>query len=451
MSEKLLQSDKLIVSKGRLATWAVLGLFWFLAVYPFLFQLTGYGNFDNILVKVNLFSEAFVIVLGCVTLRKRSDMILIGSFVVLTLFSSCIMHGIGLHQWFNGIRYYIAFLFTLPAIRYVMATPARRDFFIERMDRSLYIFLWIQWPCILYQLVMFNGWDYAGGSLGFYYSGVISTLIYLISFYLMLRRWNPDLSYGRNLLKNWMLIILLGPSLLNETKISFLYMGMYFFFLIPMNRKFLKNFLVFFPALLAVLGLAYYFYAALYSTRSDGREIFSLEYLEYYTLGDDVMLDLMEFAYDNSDDADGMDFQRGLKWAALPWILNEEPTSWIWGYGIGQIKGVDDSNPTKMARNNQWLLQGTQMTFEILIIETGFLGVFWLLCAICVLFRSFYRHVRHQKQLCWYMGVLTVVILAYNNAFNSIVFFIIFYYVAYLSSRWEWTVEADRYENSDSK
>lgn len=426
------------ISKGALVIYWLMFTFWVLGVYPFLLQtVSTFDLFEVVDGRLAILFEGGYIVLGLLLLRSRADMAIIGSFMVMNFIGTVIVNELPLIEWFNGIRFYCTLLFMLPVMRYAMATRARREFFVELMDRSLYIFLWLQGPCMIYQLVVYGGWDYGGGTLGFYQSGICSEMIYTISFYLMLRRWDYSRGYLSNLGRNWLLIVLLYPSLLNETKASLIFMVLYFIFLVPVNKKMIRTLALAIPSICIAIFVFYYFYQALYGNRAEQSDILTIEYFDFYVVGDESSMDLMELAYENSETDDDVDFQRGLKWAALPWLMDDKgSTSWFWGNGTGTDKGHSEEDPSKFAQSYRWLLQGTLMTLEMIVIECGIWGAVWFIAAMVVLFRGWYRHVRHQKQLTLYLVGLLMAVVFYNTSMNIFTFCLLFYYLAYLCSRW---------------
>lgn len=428
------------LGKGKLAIYGLMFTFWLLGFYPFFVQLNSYELFEIIDGRVSLFFEGAYIIAGLMLLRDWRDKAVVLSFMIMSFISTVIVNENQINDWISGLRFYCPLLFLLPILRYAMSTLARREFFIELMDRSLYIFLWAQAPCMLFQYYVYGGWDYGGGSLGFYQSGVISELIFTVSFYLMLRRWQPEHGYFWNLLRNWLLLFLLFPTFLNETKASFIFLVLYFLFLAPINRKFLRSMLIVVPLIAGAIFVFNYFYMSLYGQRTEtGEEILSEDYFNFYVIGDDSSLDLMELAYENSDADEDVDFQRGLKWAALPWLMEDKGDTagvWFWGNGTGILKGHGDENPSEMGAEYKWLFQGTLMTLEMLILECGIWGVIWLILAMTVLFRTG-KHTGRQRQLTCYLIGLLAAVLFYNTSMNIIFFCLIFYYLAFLADNWD--------------
>lgn len=428
----------LYVSKGALVIYWLMFTFWMFGVYPFVVQFHSYELFQTVDGYVVTFFEGAYMVLGLLLLRNKWDKAVVLSFMAMTLVGTVFINGLPMKEWLNGLRFYGPMVFMLPVMRYVFATVARRAFFIELMDRSLYIFLWLQGPCMLYQLFVYGGWDYGGGSLGFYQSGVVSELIYMVSFYLMVRRWDKSRGYFANVFSNWILVFLLYPSFLNETKASLFFIVMYFLFLVPINRKFVKSMLITLPVLVGFLWLFNYIYASIYGTRTDSEAILTMEYFDYYVIGDESSFSLMEMAYENSDADEDQDFQRGLKWVALPWLMDDHGAqSWIWGNGTGIDKGHSVDSPSEFGQSYRWLLQGTMMTLEMLILECGIIGVVWFIFAVAVLFSVGSKKRGMARQLVFFLVSMLLFVIVYNTSMNIFFFCLVYYYMAFVGGYWK--------------
>lgn len=423
------------VLKYKLVVKVLMITFWVLGTYNFIFQETVPSVLDKISIYVSILSELIIVLLGLWTLRSKADKALIVSFLVLAIISNRVNNG-SLILLFNGLRHYIPMMFLLPIVRYLFGTRERATYFIGVMDKSLYIFLWLQVPAMVYQCALYGAFDNVGGTLGWMCSGMISCLIYVISFYLMICRWDFDKNYLENLRNNWILIVLLLPSYLNETKISFIYLIMYFFFLVPMDRKFLLKALAVLPIVVAAVAGAGYLYMTFVNT--EGEDPFTGDFIEQYTLGNDFMNELVIEGYMNKvmPDVQETDFARGIKFRVTPILLSDNPHGWLLGYGVGQFKGGSHVEQTEFAKNYSWFLQGTNMFAMMMIIELGIPGCIWLLAYFFVLFRWFYRVKSRNNRLQWFMGLTVLSVLAYGPNFIYIAFMLPMLYIIFMSSRW---------------
>lgn len=424
---------RLVTTKYQLICNTLFVMFWVLATYNFITQELAGKEVPMIELGVRLASQAILLVLGLWTLRSRTDMLVIAIFAVLSFVSTVIINKNGLLVWVDGVRLYVGFLFVVPIIRYLLNDEEFSCWFVERIDRNLHRFLWLQIPCIIWQM-KYPHPDFCGGSLGWMMSGVISNLIYLSSFYLMLRRWNPAKKYIQNIADNWILIFLLFPTFLNETKISFVFMAMYFFFLIPMNRQFIKNLTFIVPIMVVVLGGALYLYTTITGSNDD---ITDMAEASTYLVGDEAALNLVEGIMDNKYTDEEPDFARGLKFAITPAIMNRKPVTWYVGYGIGQYKVGDSAKSVPFAKQYQWLLKGTMIEGHLIWLELGLIGLgLYLLYWPIILCMG--RSVPSRNlQLQCFLFINALIFTVYNAPMQSIVFCIIFLYLCLVSTVWK--------------
>lgn len=425
---------RLVTTKYRLICNTLFVMFWVLATYNFITQEVTGTEVPAVELGVRLLGQGVMVILGLWTLRSRTDIVIIAAFCLLTLVSTLWVNHQGFMVWVDGLRLYLGFLFMVPILRYLLSDKQMRGWFIARMDRNLYRFLWIQVPCILWQFARYPHPDFVGGSLGWMMSGVVSNMIYLSSFYLMLRRWDAGENYIRNLIDNRILLFLLFPSFLNETKVSFVFLVMYFFFLIPMDRRFIRNIAWIAPVIAVFLGVALYLYTRAVGGNND--QITDMAVTSTYLVGDEAALNLVEGIMENKYDEDESDYARGLKFAITPAIMNRNPPSWFVGYGVGQYKVGDSADNVPFARQYQWLLRGTMIQGHVIWLEMGLVGVglyfiYWL-----VLLGVFRRKVGRNKQLQWYTGLNMVIFTVYNAPMLVIPFVILFLYLVCVSTCW---------------
>lgn len=429
------------ITKTQIVSKTLFTMFWILAVFPFIFQETSISIFEKLETPIRLACDGVIVILCVWTIKNKKDIALLASLIIISFLSSTINH-IELAQWANGLRTFLPLACLLPIVRYMLATRPRAIKFIHNTDTTFYIFLWIQVPCMVYQCILYGAYDNVGGSLGWMMSGVVSSLIYAISFYLMVRRWKSNLSYLQNIKKNWILIFLLFPSYLNETKISFIFLAFYFLFLVPFDRNFMKRILIVLPVLFIMLITAGWFYISMVMPDEN---VFTAEYLETYLQGDEELQSLVLDNYMDQDapDVNESDFGRGLKMAVLPDIISSYPGAWLWGFGSGQFKGGKEMDVPKFASNYEWYLQGTWIGIAMFIIEMGVLGFIWLCTYITILFR-WYTKVRHrEKRIQVYLAIIMISILFYGPNFIYPVYTFILTYIIFISSRWKLIAIAD--------
>ena len=281
------------IEKHKLIAWIFFVTFWICATVPFVVQEATRSYQPGVVTALWGAGEVLVALLGLWTLKARVDKVIVLIFFALSFVDTVIVNHTSILYWLNGCRLYIGLVFMFPIIRYFWTDEKRRKYFVAKMDRTIYLYLVIQFPCMVVQCVRYGAWDNVSGSIGWMASGTASTIIYLSSFYLMVRRWNYDLSYVQNLKLNWVLLVLLIPTWLNETKISFIYIAMYFFFLVPMDRYFIKRLALILPIIgIVIVGASMLYYSfALKDTQVE------MTSLSEYVMGNDILLDVVEYAF----------------------------------------------------------------------------------------------------------------------------------------------------------
>lgn len=434
--------------KIKVLSYSVLALFWTMGCLWFVLQRIP-GAYEALRTPVELFYDVVVLILGVWTLRNRWDISVVVSYLVISLVTTLWINGHSIAFWMNGSRLYFSILFMLPIFRWLLSTRERSIYFITRMDRSFYIFLWIQLPCMIYQYIFLGGGDQGGGSLGNLNSGIISTLIYCISFYLMLKRWDNEKSYLVNIIKNWTLVFLLAPSFLNETKISFVFVVLYFFFLVPFNRKFLVNMLYVIPAVALLIIVGGYLYL---QTNEVQEYMKSTDFLEYYVMGDEQTYEIMENLFDSEGDtSEDRDFMRGAKFLMLPTLVTDKPHGMWFGYGVSQFKGGTIMEQTPFVKKYRWFLFGTSTEYIVVQLDMGFLGVIWLMFYTCVLFGWIGGRMRFKGQMQWFMLVQYAMLMVYVSSLSIPLFSLPYVYLVALSSRWNRVEEVLEYERESGK
>lgn len=427
----------LVVDKYKLVRAIILGTLYIAAFYPFVMQESGLISlFDKVNSPLMLLFDAAAILLGVLTLRKTVDIIMLLTLLVISFVSTCLFNGGSIVFWLNGLRMYLPCIFIIASLRYITADVRCRDDFVRRMDKFLYIFLWAQAPVITFQYLRYGAGDFVGGTIGHMGSGMMSSMIFMTSFYLMQRRWDPSLSYLRNITKNWVLIFLLFPTGLNETKISLIYIMLYFIFLLKVDKKFIIRFLLILPVAVAVFFVSLYAYIQV----TGNEQYLDLEYMEYYARGDDELYDMMEDFVDYSDDyefIEAPDFPRGAKFVMIPMFLNNEPYAETWGYGVGLVKGGTSLEKSNFSKSYDWFMEGTIMQGMIWWLELGWLGLLWGLFYLLVLFGVIGpRPLSLNNSIVAFLVIFTAIQVAYSPIMSKIVFVYIFSYIAFFAVHW---------------
>ena len=236
--------------------------FWLATCTGFVSDLIwGHNTVSPLTTFSQLVVDVIMLFLAICTVRKTVDIVFIGSLLVIAAVSGFIVNNDTIVVWLNGLRYFFPVMFLPPILRYFWATEYRHDLFVKSLDKQLYIFLWLQVPTVLFQFFMYGAGDYVGGTMGGWFSGILSFSIYYVSFYLLNKRIDRN-NILRSLYQNWTLIFLLFPTFLNETKISFALIIVYFILLLPIDRKYIIRMTFLAPVVIILVAVGSYFYSS---------------------------------------------------------------------------------------------------------------------------------------------------------------------------------------------
>ncbi len=418
-----------MIEKSKFYYYSFCLLLWGLATWGFVLQEIVPGLMP-MWSATRMILDVGLITVGIMTLRDRRDIAVIAVFLILTFFSSVFLNKESIFTYANGVREFAGLLFMAPIVRYIV-TNYRREEYIKSLDRQLLIFLMLQLIAIPYQAVKYGVGDHGGGTLGDGMSGAVSTIIYLGTFYLISRRWDSH-NYLRSLRENWMYLLLLIPSFLNETKISFIYFFLFFLLLFGVNVRSLFKLMLALPVMVVLLGVAAYVY--LNVTKQDAEMFVDADFYQAYLFGEDTdnLLEIGENYQDGDyyelEDQWAIDLPRFYKIFAGPTLLKGTKGGLIWGVGLGQFKGGTNMDKTEFARKNDFMLRGTVPMLYDLIIQMGLLGVAWFFWNLISAIRYKNRRTSMSLNIKVYISVIVLLQVCYGTLLSySIVDFVLFY------------------------
>lgn len=330
--------------------------------------------------------DAVMLCLGICTMRRRSTVCLTAVLLALGVVSTLFVNRLGIVTFVNGLRELLPLVISVGVWDYFIKCPHSRH--IRRsFEKQARVFLWLQAICITWQFVRFGAGDEGGGTMGLGSSGIASFLIILLSFYIVNRNWDPD-NYIKSLRRNWLYIFLMYPTMLNETKASFIIIALYFVLLFRMEAKTMLRMTIAIPAgCLLMWGMATIF---IWSVNADS-SIISTEFIEeYLTGGDDAerQTEVVQMAVDGVfDDEMGADLPRGVKYVETwPAVATAKGGVWL-GAGIGTFKGGTTLDTTAFYKEYEWIFRGTTIGILFIFAQLGILGVIWLFVWLFVAFR----------------------------------------------------------------
>lgn len=437
-----------MVHRNNLIFYSFCAAFWMLMCIGFVIEEI-LPFLEPLRPAVYLLGDTIILALGFYTLRTRKQWLAVMAFFLIAFVSSKLVNGEQWIEFFNGIRDYIGLLFACPVMSYLLASKDGERY-KQSIDRQLKVFLWIQAFCILEQFIRYGANDHGGGTLGNGGSGLISMSVILVSFYLVTRSWDNS-EYLKSLWKNRMWIILMFPVFLNETKVSFVMLALYFLLLYKPEIRSVGKFMIALPFIgLAFVALYFvYIHASDQSERSVADSDFIMAYLDSSESLDGSVDDLVDYAEDiwiEDLDHDFVDIPRFQKIGVLPWIMKRADGGLLLGAGVSQFKGGTVLGYTKFAEMQGWYLYGTSPWICAVSVELGFIGLAWFLwyAWYCIGFRRRTGPMSYQMKL---MLIATVVlILFYNNAFRSQPFSVLFFSLCALTS-----VSAGKKESQGTK
>lgn len=421
-----------MLEKYKLYSYTLFGLFWLCAASNFI----GYELFGTfaLLKTMMLFFDGAVLIMGLTMLRNWRDIAVIGSFIVISAFSSLVLNHEGLITYFNGFRNYIGLLFCMPVVRYLTERDDWRTRFIASFDRQLYIFIILQAVALTYQFIRWGANDHGGGLFSMGYSGVTSMLQYVISFYLVSKHWDIAKGYGQNLKDNLMYIWPLYGTLLNETKASFLYIALYFLLLYRWNLMSVLRFILSIPVVLCLFfGV---FMAYLTATGQSLDRLTSGSFYENYLVGEDPqhLIDLAIRIQDADLETDNLwvvDLPRFTKLMLIDELLDYAGGGDAFGAGLGQFKGGTTLELTPFAKSQQWALQGSRPFLFDIMIELGWAGFFWVIAMFAIQFQFGTNPYYGSLRIKLLMTGMTIFLMVYNDTLFFIMLPLVMFYTSH--------------------
>lgn len=421
----------MLISRYKLYLYIFLSVFWLAAAWGFVADelIPPLHNFDT--VKF-LIVDGVLAILGLACLRNRFDITVIGSFLLLSFFSSFVFNNVGFAIYFNGFRDFVGLLFVLPVLRYFFTSSHAADF-KKTFDRNLLIWLWLQAFCVTWQFIRYGAGDMGGGTYGEGGSGMVSMMIYVVSFYLIAPRWDSS-KYWQSLRENKWYIILLYPTFLNETKVSFILILAYFFLLIKFDRNLILRLTYIVP--LGLVVLAGLFVAYVNITEQNADEFFEMETYQAYLYGIDLE-ELVDIAYKVQDGYYDMsevglwsqDIPRFAKIALSIPILAAEKGGILFGAGIGQFKGWTTGLCTQFSIDNRWLLNGSRPELFVIFVQLGLLGLVWFIWLLIRINFGGQTSYPLGKQIRLLIALSFLLIMIYNDSLREIIICSILFYV----------------------
>jgi len=318
----------------------------------------------------------------------------------------------------NGIREFIPFfIFPILYMHYLQSSEAK--YFVKLFDRFLIIFLVAQIPVSLYQFSVYGAGDEVGGTLGIGYSGVLTFIIYLSTYYLMIKDFNRH-NIIKSIFNKWYLFIFWIPTFVNETKVSFFLIIFFFLFLFDIRIHSIFNRKLITIVLLILVGGYFFDYAYSKITGENFSNMLNEDYIMGYLAGDVNEKAILE----------GVDIPRITKIVYTYNIFDAKEL--LFGNGIGHFKGGTELPLTPFADTYSWLLWGSRPMFFFLIIQIGIIGVLLVYCYWFIILHYVWKNkvvIEITNNIIIFSTLCFIVIQLYNDLLRSLFFCGIFMFI----------------------
>ena len=387
--------------------------FWLATCTGFVSDLFWGPNTVSSLTTISqLIVDVLMLFLAICTVRKPVDIILIVSLITIAAISGFIVNNDSIVVWLNGLRYFFPVMFLPPILRYFWETEYRHDLFVKSLDKQLYIFLWLQVPTVLFQFFKYGAGDMVGGTMGGWFSGILSFSIYYVSFYLLNKRIDRN-NILQSLYKNWTLIFLLFPTFLNETKISFGLIIAYFILIMPIDRKYIIRMTFLAPVVIILVAVGSFFYSSTVN-ESQGKLKLDVEFFEEYLDADvETIEKAAEYADKNYEES--FDIPRIAKLAIMTMVFSENPGHNLMGFGISLYKHGKIVDAADFYNEYDWLMKGTSPQIMSTALQLGIVGAIWYIVFFLCLFvikPSLYPARNYNMQAYFILAFLILLLYA---------------------------------------
>lgn len=379
--------------------------------------------------------DAVMVMMACAVVRRRWAIVITMTFAALAWLITCRINHESTLFWINGMREFVGLLMVYPVMLYIMDDERSREQFLDAFDRQGLYFLIVQAFCIIVQLFKYGAGDLVGGGFGHYFSGQVSVTIYLISFFLLRRRIDPN-HFLYSLGQNKVYVILLLPTFVNETKVSFVMLALYFLLLAPIDRKLLLRMVIIAPVVALLLWVGLFIYNYTTSLSQSGIHFSSVEDVVAYFVLDDLEKVEGDARWNMENNRGITDVPRFTKLAYLAVLNEQEPGHMLTGFGVGQFKGGTQIATSDFARTYDWLLMGSVPYIFHIYIQLGIVGL--VLLQFYVVFLALKRpHWASGRDVNLQLMLLAVVLIVYlyNDMLRNLAFCLLFF--SLLAASWQ--------------
>lgn len=386
---------------GRVRLLLFLFIFWFNA-YSGLVASMIMPSSDRIIRTMVVGLDGLMVLMALLTVFKSRNFYgvrLAGLFVLsvaLTMIYSS--DRFGLLEQFNGLRETLFFFASLIVVHSIYVSD-KRDSFIKWMTISLIVFAIAQTPASFYQFLKYGAGDLVGGTYGIRGgSGYISQGLFIICFYFIVRYASLEDESHFRIMRMVPFLAILIPCALNETKVSFLLLGVFLVLLVASRRQVYRAIPLLLVGLILALLLNYYYS----ETVGDTRTIFDEQYVERYL-------------YSNTTETGG-DLPRFQRVTLMFKMMGNDVGAILFGLGYGVLGGGNVMDVSRLGRTIYYLVTGSRILLFRVWIQGGLLSVLLVGGAMFAFVRSYGDLTHTRKQFGRFIAFSLVVIWFYNEA-----------------------------------
>jgi hypothetical protein len=380
---------------------------------------------EFLLSPVNILCDGIIILLAFATIKKRSMKYLYMFFAVAFIGVISYFHnyGISLTQFINGMRSIIPLFFSLIFITNILYGKKNVQFY-QAMNSYIIAYLVLNIPVSLWQAAAFGiGSDYIGGIAGTWHSGNMSILIYLCTFYVLMQNFDSD-KIAKSLLANKWIFLCWIPSFINETKISFILILVFFILCLNISlAKIHKNII----AILLSAAILLVFSYAYQKTNAGGKNLSEILTSGYYAvefMGTDALekTDVYDLQYD---------LQRSIRMIIMLDLLTKDYSTFFFGKSFGHFN-ISSAEYTQFAKEYSYLVEGSNPFIVVMLLQVGVVG-FLIVCLAMFIGISDRKNIlpsfdgNHNKMRSFLIAVL-IMVSYYSTAFRNFYFPAIFFY-----------------------
>jgi len=371
-----------------------------------------------------------LISLGLMFINNTKNRFILGLFlifIVTSTFTYAANSDVSLISHINGLREYLI-IFCAYSFTNAIFASEYRDLFLNKFYGFIKPFLIIQIPVTFFQFLKYGANDGVGGTFGPGETGTLTIIIFILCFYLIWIHTNRRLSDRFNYRTNLMILPFFLPILINETKISFVFIALFFLFQLNLKGKALVSNIILLTFAIAIINIYNNYNASGVRSESVFNREFLKEYLAMEFEGKDEY-NKKEFLEKYSLEENGetyFDIPRFTKISLAIKTLSQDSLKMLFGNGIGIFKGGKILERSEFSVDNLWLLKGSRPYLFFLLMQGGVLNTLIILVLLFYPVMKISKRgavlkekVKLLKNLQYFIASNLILILFYNDSLRN--------------------------------